>query len=158
MYGRTSFKGAHRLRVQKLAKFEKGYVFGHIDKFWKGHDTQIKKNACKNAYLGSIFIPEKYVLRVCFESTFTRMISSLKYKWPPRKFTFVYMYTDIMQYHVLYQNSCPRWFCCTWSSYILLHMIFIYMAGGYFWLITPQCPKSLLTTMCIAINLSLSDK
>ena len=36
----------------------------------------------KNVYLGSIFIPEKYVFRVCFESPFTRMISSLKYKWP----------------------------------------------------------------------------
>ena len=42
-----------------------------------------KKNACKNAYLGSIFIPEKYVFRVCFESPFMRTISSLKYKWPP---------------------------------------------------------------------------
>ena len=35
------------------------------------------------ACLGSILIPEKYVFRVCFESRFTRMISSLKYKWPP---------------------------------------------------------------------------
>ena len=26
---------------------------------------------------------KKYVFRVCFESPFTRMISSLKYKWPP---------------------------------------------------------------------------
>ena len=34
-------------------------------------------------YLGSIFIPEKYVFRVCFESPFMRMISSLKYKCPP---------------------------------------------------------------------------
>ena len=59
MYARTSF------RSEKLGK---GYVFGHIDKFWKGHDAQIKKNACRNAYLGSIFIPEKYVFRVCFES------------------------------------------------------------------------------------------
>ena len=25
---------------------------------------------CKNAYLGSIFIPEKYLFRVCFESPF----------------------------------------------------------------------------------------
>ena len=58
-------------------------VFGHIDKFWKGHDGQINKNACKNAYLGSIFIPEKYVFRVCFESPFTKMISSLKNKCPP---------------------------------------------------------------------------
>ena len=62
---------------------KKGCIFGHSDKFWKGHDGQIKKNACKNAYLGSIFIPEKYVFRVCFDSPFTRMISSLKYKWPP---------------------------------------------------------------------------
>ena len=31
-----------------------------------------------------VFIPEKYVfIRVCFESPFTRMISNLKYKWPP---------------------------------------------------------------------------
>ena len=49
-----------------------------------GMDTTLKlrKNACKNAYLGVIFIPEKYVFRVCFESPFTRMISNLKYKWP----------------------------------------------------------------------------
>ena len=60
-----------------------GYVFGHIDKFWKGHDGQFKKNACKKAYLGFTFIPEKYVFRACFKSPFTRMISSLKYKWPP---------------------------------------------------------------------------
>ena len=46
---------------------------------------QSKKNACRNTYLGSIFISEKYVFRVCFESPFTRMISSLKYKWPPRE-------------------------------------------------------------------------
>ena len=75
----------HRLGVQKRAKLEKGCVFGHIGQFWNGHDGQFKKNAYKNVYLGSIFIPEKYVFRVCFESLFnTRMISSLKYKWPPR--------------------------------------------------------------------------
>ena len=45
--------------------WKKGCVFGHIGKFWKGHDGQIEKNACKNAYLGSIFIPEKYVIG-CF--------------------------------------------------------------------------------------------
>ena len=56
--------------------------FGYIDKFWNGHDGQIKKNACKNAYLGSIFTPEKYVFRECFGSPFTRIISSLKYKCP----------------------------------------------------------------------------
>ena len=75
----------HRLGVQKTCKnWKKGYVFGHIDKFWNGHDAQLKKNACKNAYLGSIFIPEKYVFRVCFESPFMQMISNFRYKWPPR--------------------------------------------------------------------------
>ena len=73
----------HRLGVQKRAKLEKRCVFGHTDKLWKGHDRQIRKNACKNTYLESVFIPEKYVFRVCFESPFTRMISSLKYKCPP---------------------------------------------------------------------------
>ena len=77
----------HRLGVQKRAKLEKGCVFGHITNFGKDMMDWLKKNACKNAYLGSIFIPEKYVFRVCFESPFTRMISNLKYKWPPRAIT-----------------------------------------------------------------------
>ena len=51
--------------------------------FGKDMTDKLKKNACKNAYLGSIFIPAKYAFRVCFESPFTRMISNLKYKWPP---------------------------------------------------------------------------
>ena len=71
-----------------MQNWKKGYVFGHTDKFWKGHDAQIKKNACKNLYLGYFFIPEKYMFRVCFESSFTRMISSLKYKWPPGSWQF----------------------------------------------------------------------
>ena len=78
MYSHTSFRGAKTCKIGK-----KGCVFGHIDKFWKGHNEQNKKNACKNAYLGSIFIPEKYMFRVCFESPFTRMTSSLKCKCPP---------------------------------------------------------------------------
>ena len=78
MYARTSFRGAKMCKIRK-----KGCVFGHIDKFWKGHDRQIKKNACKNAYLGSIFTPEKYVFRVCFESPFTRMIIQPETQVPP---------------------------------------------------------------------------
>ena len=77
MYTSTSCWGSKTCEIEKKMR-----VFGHIDKFWKGHDGQIKKNACKNAYLGSIFIPEKCVFRACFESPFTRMISSLKYKCP----------------------------------------------------------------------------
>ena len=77
MYAHTSFRGAKTSKIQKKDFF---FVFGRSDKFWEGHDGQIEKNAYKNAYLGSIFIPEKYVFRVCFESSFARMISSLKYK------------------------------------------------------------------------------
>ena len=72
----------HRLGVQKRAKLGKRVCFWYSVKFWKEHGGQIKKNACKNAYLGFIFTPEKYVFRMCFEGPFTRMISSLKYKCP----------------------------------------------------------------------------
>ena len=79
MYARTSFRGTKTCKIGG----EKG-IFFVIHKFWNRHDIQIEKNACKNAYLGSMFVPEKHVLvRVCFEIPFTRMISSLKYKLPP---------------------------------------------------------------------------
>ena len=78
MYARTSFRGAKTCKIGK-----KGCDFGHMTNFGKDMMDKLKKNACKNVYLGSIFIPEKYVFRVCFESPFKRMISSLKYKWPP---------------------------------------------------------------------------
>ena len=57
-------------------------VLGHSDKFCNRQDGQIKNNPCRNAYLGFIFISEICVFRVYFESPFTRMISSLKYKCP----------------------------------------------------------------------------
>ena len=50
LYVRTSFRGAKTCKIGK-----KGCVFGHTDKFWKEHDRQIKKNACKNAYLYGLF-------------------------------------------------------------------------------------------------------
>ena len=81
MYARTLFRGEKTCKIGKKGIFFS--FFGHIDKFCKGHDGQIKKNACKNAYSGSIFIPEKYAFRVCFESPLPRMISSLKYTWSP---------------------------------------------------------------------------
>ena len=61
----------------------KGCVFGHIDKFRKGHDGQIKKNACKNAYLGSIFILEKYLIRVLFVCPWTSLIPPLAIRVAP---------------------------------------------------------------------------
>ena len=33
LYARTSFRGAKTCKIGK-----KGCFFGHIDKFWKGHD------------------------------------------------------------------------------------------------------------------------
>ena len=53
LYARTSFRGAKTCKIWK-----EGCVLGHTDQFWKEHDRQIKKNACKNACLGSFFIPE----------------------------------------------------------------------------------------------------
>ena len=66
-----------------MQNWKKGRVFCHIDKFWNGHDRQIKKNACKNAYLGSIFIPEKYVIRLLFVSPWTSLIPPLAIRVPP---------------------------------------------------------------------------
>ena len=40
---------------------KKGVYLVMIDKFWKGHDEQIKKSACKYAYLGSI----SYLKNMC---------------------------------------------------------------------------------------------
>ena len=50
--------------------------------FGKDMVDNLRKNIQKRVF-GSIFICEKYVLRMCFESPFMRMISSLKYKFPP---------------------------------------------------------------------------
>ena len=79
LYVRTSFRGAKTCTIGK-----KGCVFGHLDKFRKEHDRQIKKNACKKAYLGSFFIPEEYVIRVLFVSPWTSLIPPvLQFEWPP---------------------------------------------------------------------------
>ena len=76
MYARTSFRGAKTSKIGKKGVFLAMVI--NFGKRWR----KIKKKTCKNAYLGSIFIPGKYVFRVCFESPFTRMISNLKYKCP----------------------------------------------------------------------------
>ena len=50
LYARTAFRGAKMCKIGK-----KGCVLGHIDKFWKGHDGQIKKNACKKCLIRVYF-------------------------------------------------------------------------------------------------------
>ena len=67
-----------------MQNLKNGCAFGHIDKFWKGHDGQIKKSAYKNAYLGSIFIPEKYMIIVLFVSPWTSLIPPLAIRVAPR--------------------------------------------------------------------------
>ena len=80
MYARTSFRDAKTCKMGK-----KGVFLVILTNSGNGNDMTVKlrKTHAKNAYLGSIFTPEKYVLRVCFGSPFTRMMSSLKYKCPP---------------------------------------------------------------------------
>ena len=68
---------------QKLAKLENRVCFWSYRQILKGHDGQIKKNACKNAYLGSIFIPEKYVIRVLFVCPWTSLIPPLAIRVAP---------------------------------------------------------------------------
>ena len=58
MYAHTSFRGA---KTSKIGE-KNGVFLVIVTKVWKGHDEQNKKNACKNAYLGSIFIPENTCL------------------------------------------------------------------------------------------------
>ena len=59
MYVHTSFRNA---KTDKIGK-KRVCFFGHIDRFWKGYDGQIK-NAHKNTYLRSIFIPVKHVSEI----------------------------------------------------------------------------------------------
>ena len=77
---RTSFRGGKMCKIGK-----KGVFLVILTNFEKDMMDKLKRNACENTYLGSIFMSEKCVFRVCFESPFTRMISILKlYKWPPQ--------------------------------------------------------------------------
>ena len=76
MYLCTSFSSAKTCKIGVKGVF--------LVMFIDLESTQLKKleKKCKNVYLGSIFTPAKYMLRVRFKSPFTRMISSLKYKSP----------------------------------------------------------------------------
>ena len=77
MYVHTSFRGAKTCKIAK-----KGVFLVILTNFGKDMMEKIRKTHAENTYLGSSFIPEKYVFRVCFESPFMRMISNLKYKAP----------------------------------------------------------------------------
>ena len=107
----------HHLGVQKRAKLEKGCVLGHIDKFWKGHDGQIKKNAFKDTYLGSIFIPEKYVIRVLFVCPWTSLIPPLVIRVAPRDTSlFLAENTELIKCRVGFVDMYEI-YCCQISSH-----------------------------------------
>ena len=110
MYLRTSFRGA------KCAKLGEKRCFWSYLQILEGHDVQIKKNTCKNVYLGSILIPEKYVFRVCFESPFTKMISSMKYKYPLPRVSF----TKCLQPLVMTRGEGVDWLA---SHYMIDTMV-----------------------------------
>ena len=80
MYARsTSFRGAKKCKIK-----ENGVFLVILTNFGKDMTDKLRKMHAKTRIQGLyliIFIPEKYVFRVCFESPFTRMISSLNYKW-----------------------------------------------------------------------------
>ena len=80
MYVRTSFRGAKTCKIG-----EKKVCLGHVDKFWKGHDGQIKKKRMQKTHIWGLFSYLKNTCLVCVLKVLlvTRMITSLKYKWPP---------------------------------------------------------------------------
>ena len=73
----------HRLGFQNAQYWGKACVFWSWLQIVKKRWRKMNNNkTCKNAHLWSVFTPVKYVLRVCFESSFSKTIDSLKHKWP----------------------------------------------------------------------------
>ena len=152
----------YRLGVQKHPKLEKkGCVFLVMaTNFGKdmthNYQKKKKKKKKKNMYLGSIFIPWKYMLRVCFESPFMRMISSLKYKCLPQKFSFFIccwvMYCFLLQ-NWSWMDECTDnyyWVLNLEQNLSLFFVLFLFVLF-YFWF--SVC--FLLVCFCFAVNFLL---
>ena len=77
MYVRTSFRGAKTCKIRK-----KGVFLVKLANFGKDMTDKLRKTHAKHVFR-VFFHAQKICVRVCFESPFTRMISSLKYKCPP---------------------------------------------------------------------------
>ena len=110
MYARTSFRGAKTCKIGK----KKGVFLVILTNFGKNMMDKLrnKKNACKNENLGSYFHTSKYMFRVCFESPFTRMISSLKYKCPPPP----WISTDLPQFALMAWLDLLRGWYPAWNT------------------------------------------
>ena len=102
--------------------------------WWTNQERTWRKNP---AYLGSLYPPPKtYVLRVCFESPFTRIISTPKYKWFPGLISMHYYsheFTDIIYWHryirVIHEKSNFK--CLTSSSVILFIIVIKYIVQNF---------------------------
>ena len=62
MYMHTSFRGE-----KNMHNWRKGCVFGHVHKFWKGHDEKLRKRACKKCVLRVFF---SYLENTCLCSMY----------------------------------------------------------------------------------------
>ena len=99
----------HHLGVQRLAKLEIGCVFGQVvDKFWKGHDRQIKKKNAKNAHFRFYFHAWKIRAYRVSSAFYTRMIPSLNTSAPRLlKSTLFQFWTKIEFYYKSSYSIAP---------------------------------------------------
>ena len=75
MYGRTSFRGAKTYKIGKKGVFL--IILTNLEKdMMKNWEKRMQKRVFRVYF-------HTWKIWVCFKSPFTRMISSLKYKWPP---------------------------------------------------------------------------
>ena len=79
MYVHTLLRDAKMFKTRKKAVFLAMFIIFFKKKKDGGH----LRASMQKVKQGSIFMAGKYMFRVCFENPFTRMISNLKYKWPP---------------------------------------------------------------------------
>ena len=72
------------IHMRKLFRGAKTCKIGEKGVFWSYSQILEEMDMLEKFLKKSmhIFIPGKYVLKLCFESPFTRMISRLKYKFP----------------------------------------------------------------------------
>ena len=89
MYGRTSFRGAKTYKIGKKGVFL--IILTNLEKdMMKNWEKRMQKRVFRVYF-------HTWKIWVCFKSPFTRMISSLKYKWPPPGADRHYLDTHMIQ-------------------------------------------------------------
>ena len=81
------FSGPGNVRAyigcKNVQNWKKGCVFGHIDKFWKRTWQTNLEKCMQKCVFRSIFIPEKYVIRVLFVCPWKSLIPLFAIRVPP---------------------------------------------------------------------------